>query len=357
MGEIDAFIRACRDGHTASRRSREGSERTRDTPALGMLPPATDVLSAGQRLRGVIERTPLVHSATLSERAGAETYLKCEQLQRTGSFKIRGAYNVLATLSDEARRRGVVASSAGNHGLGLAWAAKRLGVRAKVFVPATAPTVKREGIVRLGVEVDASHPDYDAAHHAAEQYAHAHGMVFVNPCAGDALLAGQGTVGLEILEELPRAATMIVPVGGGGLIGGIAALARVVAPALRLVGAQSARTNAMAASLAAGRRVEVPVSPTLADGLAGQIDDEGFAIGRASLDEIVTVTEREIAAAVAWLSHEHDMRVEGSGAVGVAALLHRRIGPLASPVTVVLSGGNIDDTRWRAIVDGPGAFS
>ncbi len=320
-----------------------------------MLPPATDILAAAHRLRGVIERTPLVHSPALSQRTGADAYLKCEQRQRTGSFKLRGAYNALATLDGDERRRGVVASSAGNHGLGLAWAAKQLGIRARIFVPATAPRVKLDGIVALGAEVDATRPDYDAAHHAAMAYAGAHEMVFVNPCAGAALLAGQGTVALEILEELPRVATIVVPVGGGGLIGGIAALVRAVAPEVRLVGAQSVRTNAMAASLAAGRRVDVAVAPTLADGLAGQIDDEGFAIGRVSLDEIVTVTEQEISEAIAWLSHEHDMRVEGSGAVGVAALLRQRTSAPGSPVAAVLSGGNIDDVRWRAIVDGPGA--
>ena len=322
-----------------------------------MLPTPTDVRAAAARLRGVIETTPLVHSAALSARAGADVYLKCEQRQRTGSFKIRGAYNALALLPDEARRRGVVASSAGNHGLGLAWAARELGVRATIFVPASAPAVKREGIAALGAEMDTSQPDYDAAHRMAEAYASEHGMTFVNPCAGEPLLAGQGTVGLEILEALPDVATMLVPVGGGGLIGGIAGYVRSVAPHVRLIGAQSAKTNAMAASLAAGRRIDVPVPPTLADGLAGQIDDEGFAIGRAALDQIVTVTEQEIAAAIAWLSHEHDMRVEGSGAVGVAALLHQRLRAPASPVAVVLSGGNIDDTRWRTVVDGPGSFT
>ena len=322
-----------------------------------MLPSALEVLAAANRLRGVIERTPLIPSPALSEHAGGPVFLKCEQQQRTGSFKIRGAYNVLATLPDEAKRRGVVASSAGNHGLGLAWAAKALGVRATVFVPSTAPRVKRDGIAALGAEVDATQPDYDAAHRIAEEYAHEHGMTFVNPCAGDLLLAGQGTVGLEILEELPAVATLIVPVGGGGLIGGIAALVRTVAPSVRLVGAQSAKTNAMAASLAAGHRVDVPVPPTLADGLAGQIDDAGFEVGREALDEIVTVTEQEIAAGIAWLSHTHDLRVEGSGAVGVAALLHQRARPSRSPVVVVLSGGNIDDVRWRSIVDGPGAIS
>ncbi|MCY7378337.1 MAG: threonine/serine dehydratase [Gemmatimonadaceae bacterium] len=321
-----------------------------------MLPPAAAVLAAGHRLRGVVERTPLVPSPALSLRANTDVHLKCECRQRTGSFKIRGAYNVLATMSIDEKARGVVASSAGNHGLGLAWAARHLGIRATIFVPATAPSVKREGIVALGAVIDASQPDYDAAHRVAEEFARAHEMVFVNPCAGDLLLAGQGTVALEILEELPSVETIVVPVGGGGLIGGVASLVRVVAPHVRLIGVQSVKTNAMAASLAAGQRVDVPVPPTLADGLAGQIDDEGFAIGRASLDEIVTVTEHEIAEAIAWLSHEHDMRVEGSGAVGVAALLHQRAPSLVSPVAVVVSGGNIDDARWRAIVDGPGAI-
>ncbi len=321
-----------------------------------MLPRPADILAAAHRLRGVVVRTPLVPSPALGARADAEVFLKCEHRQRTGSFKIRGAYNVLATLPDATRARGVVASSAGNHGLGLAWAAKTLGIRATIFVPASAPAVKRDGIVALGATVDSSQPDYDAAHALAEEHAREHGLTFVNPCAGEALLAGQGTVGVEILEELPDVGTLVVPVGGGGLVGGIAALTRAIAPGVRVVGAQSARTNAMAASFAADRRVDVAVTPTLADGLAGQVDDEGFAIGRASLDEIVTVTEQEIAAAIAWLSHEHDMRVEGSGAVGVAALLHGRIGTLASPVAVVVSGGNIDETRWRSIVDGPGAI-
>jgi threonine dehydratase len=321
-----------------------------------MLPPAIAVLAAAHRLRGVVERTPLVRSAALSDRARSDVHLKCEHRQRTGSFKIRGAYNALASLPEDARRRGVVASSAGNHGLGLAWAAKSLGVRAKIFVPATAPAVKRDGIAKLGAEVDATQPDYDAAHHVAQGYAREHGMVFINPCAGEALLAGQGTVALEILEELPQVATIVVPVGGGGLVGGIAALVRTVAPTVRIVGVQSVKTNAMAASLAAGHRVEVAVTPTLADGLAGQVDDEGFAIGRASLDEIATVTEQEIAEAIAWLSHEHDMRVEGSAAVGVAFLRRDRPRVAVAPTAVILTGGNIDDTRWRAIVDGPGAY-
>jgi threonine dehydratase len=314
-----------------------------------MLPSSADVRAAAARLQGVLVRTPLTRSAALSARLGVDVYLKCEQLQRTGSFKLRGAYNALATLPAEARARGVVASSAGNHGLGLAYAARALGIRARVFVPATAPAVKRDGIAALGAEVDATHADYDAAHHAAERFAREHAFTFVNPCAGEPLLAGQGTVGLEILDELPGLRTIVVPVGGGGLVGGIAALLRDVAPTVRIVGAQSERTNAMAASLAVGHRVDVAVPPTLAEGLAGQIDDVGYAIGRVALDEIVTVSEEAIARAIAWLAREHGMRVEGSGAVAVAALLAGAATVSDGPVAVVLSGGNIDDARWREL--------
>jgi threonine dehydratase len=321
-----------------------------------MLPPAADVLAAAHRLRGLIERTPLVRSEGLSTATGADVYLKGEHRQRTGSFKLRGATNALASLSPDEKARGVVASSAGNHGLGVAHSARALGIRARIFVPRTAPDVKRDGIAALGAELDATYAHYDDAHHAAMEYAAAQGMTFVNPCAGDALLAGQGTVGLEILEELPRLRTIVVPVGGGGLVGGIAALVRAVAPSVRILGTQSVKTNAMAASLAAGRRVDVPTPPTLADGLTGQIDDEGFEIGRLSIDEMIVVTEEEMAEAIAWLAHRHDARVEGSGAVGVAAVRSGRIASLAGDVAVVISGGNIDERRWRTIVDGPGDY-
>jgi len=307
-----------------------------------MLPSPAEILAASDRLRGIIVRTPLVPAPAL----GDGVWLKMEQLQRTGSFKLRGAYNVLATLRDDERVGGVVASSAGNHGLGVAYAARALGIRARLFVPSTAPGVKRDGIVALGAEVDAGYADYDAAHHAAEAFAHERGRRFVNPCAGEALLAGQGTVALEILDDLPNVGTVVVPVGGGGLVGGMAALLRARAPGVHIVGVQSERTDAMARSLAAGRRVDVEVPPTLADGLAGQIDDEGFAIGRVAIDEMLTVTEAQIAEAIGWLAEAHDSRVEGSGAVTVAAL---RAGSLVSargPVVAIVSGGNIDDARW-----------
>ena len=314
-----------------------------------MLPAPAEILAAAHRLRGVIERTPLVRSPALTAAAGADVYLKCENQQRTGSFKLRGAYNALSTLPADARARGIVASSAGNHGLGVALSARLLGMRARIFVPSAAPRVKRDGILALGAEVDETQPHYDAAHEAAVAYGAAHAMTFVNPCAGEPLLAGQGTVALEILEELPNVATLVVPVGGGGLVGGMAALARAVAPSVRIIGAQSEGTNAMAASLAAGHRVDVDVPPTLADGLAGQIDDEGFAIGQFAIDEMRTVSEEQIADAIAWMQREHGARVEGSGACAVAAVLSSERGALAGPIAIVGSGGNIDDARWHGI--------
>jgi threonine dehydratase len=313
---------------------------------------AADVLAAARRMHGVVKHTRLIRSAPLSAMAGGEVLLKLENEQTTGSFKLRGAYNALATLPDEARDTGVVASSAGNHGLGVAYAARALGIRATLFVPSTAPDVKRSGIAALGATVDASQPDYDAAMVAAKAHAAATGAPYINPCLGAPLLAGQGTVGLEILEERPDVATLVLPVGGGGLLGGVASLVRRVAPEVRIAGVQSVRTPAMARSMAEGRVVEVPVEPTLADGLAGQIDEEALDIGRHALDALVTVDEAAIAEAILWLSREHGLTVEGSGAVGVAALRAGLLGELRAPVAIVVSGGNIDPSRLAALREG-----
>jgi threonine dehydratase len=307
---------------------------------------AADVLAAARRLAGVARETPLVHSPALSERAGGDVYLKMENEQVTGSFKLRGAYNALATLPAEARARGVVASSAGNHGLGVAWAAQALGIRATIFVPSTAPRVKRDGIAALGASVDDSQPDYDAAMDAAKAHAARLGAPYINPCLGDMLLAGQGTVALEILAAMPDVASLVVPVGGGGLLGGTGSLVRRAAPEVRILGAQSDRTQAMSESLAAERVVPVPVEPTLADGLAGQIDEEALDIGRAALDAIARVSEEAIGAAIAWLARTHGARVEGAGAVGVAAIRERAFGgALRFPAVAIVSGGNIDAVR------------
>jgi len=310
---------------------------------------ATDVLAAGERLRNHVRRTPLTRCPELSEIAGGDVYLKLENEQLTGSFKLRGAMNVLATLPPSARARGVVAASAGNHGLGVAYAAKQIGVHATVFLPRSAPTVKRQGIRDLGATIDATQPHYDAALAAAMKFAEMQGATFINPCLGDTLLAGQGTVALEIVSELPTLAALVVPVGGGGLLGGCASLLRRVAPNARIIGAQSTNTAAMAKSLAAGHIVEVEYLDTLADGLAGQIDAYALDIGVHALDHIVTPSEDDIGRAVVWLADRGQGRVEGSGAVGVAAVLHDQIAELPTPAAVIVSGGNIDPVRFDAL--------
>ena len=309
---------------------------------------AADVIAAADRIRPHVRRTPLVRSDALSAIAGGDVYLKLENRQITGSFKLRGALNVLATLPLDARARGVVASSAGNHGLGVAHAAKHFGTHATIFVPTTAPQIKRDGISALGATIDTTQPHYDAAMDAAKQYAAHHGATFINPCLGDMLLAGQGTVALEILGDLPNLATLVLNVGGGGLLGGCATLLRAIAPGVRIAAAQSVNTAAMARSLAAGRVVEIESLPTFADGLAGQIDDEALDIGKHGIDDMVTLEEAEIGKTIAWLWSTHGERAEGAGACGAGAVLLQKLQTIKTPAAIVVSGGNIDDARLEA---------
>jgi len=242
----------------------------------------------------------------------------------------------------------VVASSAGNHGLGVAYAAKQFGVRAQIFIPANAPKVKREGIRALGAVVNDEQPNYDAALAAARRFEREHGNTFVHPCLGDGLLAGQGTVALEVMREAPDVATYVVNVGGGGLLGGSAGYLRARAPQVKIVGAQSENTAAMSRSWKAGRVVEIDDLPTLADGLAGQVDEPALAIGRAALDDTVVVSEDELGRAMLWLLDEHGLKVEGSGAAGVAGILSGKLRPSGKTV-VVITGGNVDDSRLEEI--------
>lgn len=303
---------------------------------------ADDVRRAAARLRGVARRTELRRARRLSERVGVEVWLKLENEQITGSFKLRGAYNAIASLSPEDRSRGVVAASAGNHGRGVAFAAERFGVSATVFVPRTAPRVKVQGMRACGATVDAESAHYDEAHARAIKFAADGDLTYLDPCVGTLLVAGQGTVALEILEQLPETRAVIVPVGCAGLLGGMGAYLRASAPHVRIVGAQSVRTNAMALSLQAGDIVDISSVDTLADGLAGGIDAHAFDVGRHALDAMVTVEESDIGRAIATLAREENVIPEGSGAVGIAALLAGAAGDIPGPVVAVISGGNID---------------
>lgn len=319
-------------------------------PPVTILPSAARVRAAAARLEGHVVRTPLLRSPGLSDFLGGDVWLKCECSQRTGSFKLRGAVNVVGQLDPAARTRGVVAASAGNHGAGIAAAARAFGIPCTVYVPAHAPAAKRDRITGEGATIDASAPHYDAAEARARRHAAASGATFVSPCTGMELLAGQGTVALEIVEELPSVRTIVTNVGGGGLCGGMGGFLNDEAPHVTLIGAQSDRTDVMARALASGAPAEDFHLSTVCDGLAGLVDEEMLAQGRESLDRMAVADEDAVRDAIAYLWIEEALRVEGAGAAGVAAMLSGRADPVEFPCAIVLSGGNIDDAEHGAIV-------
>ncbi len=321
------------------------------TPILNprVLPSVDAVRAAAVHVREIMPPSRLVRDEALSSHVGTDVYFKYELENPTGSFKVRGAYNVLAEMSPEERARGVVASSAGNHGLGVAYAAKAFGAPAMLYVPANAPLVKKDGIRALGATVNDEAPDYDAAMVVAKAHAARHGVRFINPCLGVDLLAGQGTVALELLEQLPSVQTVVICTGGGGLLGGMGAVLRTLAPGVRIVGVQSEETAAMTRSVAAGHVVEIPHTPTLADGLAGQIDEDALHIGLTCADDLVLVSEEMLGETIAWLWRTHALVVEGAGAVTVAALRHGLIDAARGPVVALVSGRNIDRERHELL--------
>ncbi len=317
---------------------------------VSILPTPLEVRRAAQGIAALARRTPMRRSGKLSALVGGDVHLKLETDQVGGSFKLRGAFNAMLALSAEARAIGVVTSSAGNHGLGVAIAAEHLGVRTTVFLPYTAPVVKRAAIAAHGVQVESTQPTYDAAEAAARVFARETGATFISPCTGRPLLAGAGTIAMEILEDVPSVGTIVVPVGGGGLAGGIGGYVRGTAGGVRIVGAQSEVTNAMDIALRTGQPATVPDRPTLADGLAGLVDAEMLEQARESLDAMTTVSEAEIADAIRWLHREEALTVEGSAAVGIAALLTGKLRPKVFPVVVVVTGGNIDRGKFEALI-------
>jgi threonine dehydratase len=301
-------------------------------------------------VRGVAVRTKLIpshiHQAE-SANDGRQLYLKPENLQPIGAFKLRGAYNKIASLSDEERSRGVITYSSGNHGQGVAYAARQLGIRAVIVMPGDAPAIKREATVALGAEiilVGASSLERQAK---AEELAAQHGYVIVPPYNDEKIIAGQGTMGLEILEDLPEVETVIVPVGGGGMISGVATAIKLSKPAVKVIGAEPELAADAQASLRSGKIVEFPaeqVTRSLADGLRTQsIGPINFEHMRQYVDDIVTVSEVEIREVTRRLAADPKTLAEPSGAVAVAAFLfHRDELPKTKMNVAVISGGNID---------------
>ncbi|RHA44570.1 threonine ammonia-lyase [Cellulomonas rhizosphaerae] len=301
-----------------------------------------DVRTANELLEGVIERTPVESSRALSQIAGAQVWLKCENLQRAGSFKIRGAYTRMSGLTSDERARGVVAASAGNHAQGVALAARLLGIDAVVFMPVEAALPKLAATREYGARVElVGHSVDDALVHARE-YAERTGAVLIHPFDHPDVIAGQGTIALEILEQVPDVATIIVPVGGGGLAAGVVTTVRELAPHVRVVGVQAARAAAYPASLSSGEPIRAAEMRTMADGIAvGMPGAAPFAVLRDAGTEIRTVSEEDLSRGVLLVAERAKLLVEPSGAAAVAALMATP-GEFEGPVVAILSGGNID---------------
>jgi threonine dehydratase len=297
---------------------------TRTAPGL------PEIEQARARLEGVARVTPVFRSETLSRLAGREVHLKTENLQRTGSFKIRGAYNMISTLEPDRRRAGVVAASAGNHGQAVAWAAREVGTTARIFMPQDAPMAKVDATRSYGAEVELTGQALEEALAAARAYVDASGATFVHPFEEPLVIAGQGTIGLELAAQLDDVETVVIPIGGGGLASGIALALRALRPGLRIVGVQAAGTRPGGSGF------------TIADGIAVKAPGEltGGILERL-LDDVVAVGDEEIAEAIVLLLERTKLVVEGAGAVGIAALLAGRVGG-SGPVAPVLSGGNVD---------------
>jgi threonine dehydratase len=308
--------------------------------------------AAQARLQGVVEETPCVLSRMFSEMTESQCWLKLENLQLTGSFKERGAANLLLQLPAEDRRRGVIAASAGNHGLAVAYHAARLRIPAVIVMPEWAPLVKVTSARRYGAEVILFGGSYDEAYDQACAIRDARELVFVHPFDDPRIIAGQGTIGLELLAQRPDVDAVIVPVGGGGLASGVGCAVKSRRPDVRIIGVQTAVLPSMRHALVEGRPVRLDAASTIADGIAvREVRERTIGLTRRYVDEIVTVTDEEIARAILLMLEIEKSVVEGAGAVPLAALLNRDLGLEGRTVVLVLSGGNIDVTMLARIIE------
>jgi len=312
-----------------------------------------DIKTAHERVLRVAVQTPFSYAPKLSELSGYEVYLKKENLQTTGSFKIRGAFNKIASLSEDERAKGVVAASAGNHAQGVALAAKEFDIPATIVMPETTPLTKIDGVKSYGAEVVLSGSNYDEAYAFAIQYANEHEAVFVHPFADDEVIAGQGTVALEIFARCQEPDAILVPVGGGGLISGIAVAVKAISPKTKVIGVAASGAPAMKLSFDAKRAIDTTSVRTIADGIAVRdTSPQTLDYILHYVDDLILVDDEEIANAILYLLEKQKLVVEGAGAVGVAALMHNKLNlPKGAKVVSILSGGNIDVTMLSVIIE------
>lgn len=310
-----------------------------------------DVVKAHKHLSGQIVQTPLIQSAALSSLSGADVWMKLESQQKTGSFKVRGAWNKIASLTEEELAHGVITASAGNHAQGVAYAASQKGVSALIVVPKTAPETKKAGIRRYGAELVVHGDSYDEAESYAYLLAKETGRTFVHAFEDNEIIAGQGTVGLEAMLEEPDFDAILVPAGGGGLICGVALAAKAINPAVRVIGIQTHASPPWYYSFREKKLADVEYSDSLADGLHGGISQGNLDLALAIVDDFLLVEEEHVASAMYWMAKEHHLMVEGSGAVGIAALMQGVVPDLAGQkVLCIVSGSNVDASKLAGII-------
>ena len=312
-----------------------------------------DVKKAAENIKTVVAKVPFVRSEYLSEAGGCEVWLKKCNLQNTGAFKIRGAYNKISSLTHAEKEAGVIAASAGNHAQGVAFSAKRFGIRAVIVMPESTPLLKVNGVKSHGAEVVLFGNNYDEAYSRAREIASINNMTFVHPFEDDEVIAGQGTIALEILAKEPHIDAIVVPVGGGGLISGIAIAAKALKPNIRIIGVTAKGAPAMFDSFAARTAIDSPSVRTIADGIAVRdTSPKMLSLALQYVDEMIQVDDEECASAILFLMERHKIVVEGAGAVGVAALMHDKIKTTKNEkIALVLSGGNIDVNTLSLIIE------
>jgi len=311
-----------------------------------------DVQAAQGRIRNFIYCSPAPHSDELSSLTGQSVYLKLDNLQRTGAFKERGALNKILTLSDDERQRGVIAASAGNHAQAVAYHATQRGIRSRIVMPLMTPLVKVSSTTNFGAEVVLHGANYDEACSEAMRQSKEDAMTFLHPFDDDDVIAGQGTIGLELLEQIPGLEAVVVPIGGGGLIGGVACAIKESNPGVKVIGVQTERLPSMLRAAEAGEPVTVPAEATIADGIAvRRAGDQTLPLVQRYVDELVTVDEEEIANAILILLEREKLLAEGAGAVALAALLQHKTRLNGQKTAALVCGGNIDVSLLSRIIE------
>ncbi|WP_372651593.1 threonine ammonia-lyase [Halobacteriovorax sp.] len=312
-----------------------------------------DIEKAQEKIGHQVIKTPCTYSTTLSEHTNCQVFLKLENLQLTGAYKVRGALNRLANLTDEEKAKGVIASSAGNHAQGVALAAKKLGIDATIVMPETTPLSKIQGTKKFGAKVILHGNFYDDAYQKAQEIQKDKGYTFIHPFNDEDIIAGQGTIGLEIHDALPDLDVLIAPIGGGGLISGVSVALKELNPNIRIIGVEAEQMTAMKSSLEAKKIVEVAKAKTIADGIAvTTVKENTFEIVSKFVDEVVTVSEPEMAQSIMMLLEVEKILVEGAGAAAFAALSHGKISNIeGKKVGVIISGGNIDVNFLSRVIE------